>query len=193
MTVPSYATINLDACSSSLAKEINLACNTDVEKCLECGKCTGGCSNAHIFDFTPRKMIKLIRLGYENTLLHMDALWACVSCHLCVDRCPMGINTPRIIDYLREKACRLGIKPSRPEVALFYRLMLSSIAKYGRLAEVPLMLQFNMRSRQYFKDSGLGARMFCKGKLTFFPTRIKDIQQVRRLCRGYWRKEGGAT
>lgn len=181
MPVPLYTTIALDKSNPGLVQEINQACNTNVDMCLECGKCSGGCSNAHVFDFTPRKIVKLIKLGYENTLLHMEALWGCVACHLCVDRCPAGIDTPRIIDYLREKAYRQGIKPSREKVALFYELMLASIAKRGRVAELPLMINFNLRTGQYLKDASLGIRMLIKGKLNPIPARVRQISEVRSL------------
>ena len=93
---PDYRPMRLDEVDDSLQKEIRENCGVDVEKCMECGKCSGGCSNGHIFDFTPRKVIQLIKLNAEETLISMDALWICLSCHLCADRCPSGIDTPRI-------------------------------------------------------------------------------------------------
>lgn len=177
-----YTTINLDEVNPRLQEEITRTCNVEIDACMECGKCSGGCSNAHIFDFTPRKIIKMIKLGYEGTLMHMDALWTCVACHLCVDRCPAGIDIPRILDYLREKAYRKGIKPRRENVALFHELMLKSVYKRGRVAEVPLMLEFNLRSKQYLKDFSLGIKMFFKGKLwPLVGSKVKDIVEVRRL------------
>src|SRR5512137_1472423 len=89
-----------------LRQEEELACGVDLDACYECGKCSGGCSTGHHYDFTPRKIIQLVRLGAEETLLNLDALSICVSCRLCVERCPSGIDIPAIIDYLREKALR---------------------------------------------------------------------------------------
>ena len=135
----------LDSCTNySLQEEIQRNCDVNLDTCYECGKCSGGCSNGHIFDFTPRKIIQLIKLGQENTLLHMDALWICVACNICWDRCPSSINIPRIMDYLREKAHQQGITATRPQVETFHRLMLDSIYKRGRVAEVPMMIQYNL-------------------------------------------------
>lgn len=186
-----YRPMKLDQTDSSLQKEISAACRVDIDMCLECGKCSGGCSNTHIMDFTPRKIIQLIKLGKRETLLRSDALWVCVGCHLCVDRCPSGIDIPRIIDYLREQAYDRGIKPARENVALFNELMLASVYRIGRVSEAPLILKFNLRTRQYFKDAGLGGRMFLKGKLNPLIRKVKGVASLRGLFKSHPARQEG--
>lgn len=176
-----YRPMKLDRTDSSLQKEISEACRVDIEMCLECGKCSGGCSNTHIMDFTPRKIIQLIKLGKKEILLRSEALWVCVGCQLCLDRCPSGIDIPRIVDYLREQSYDRGIKPARENVALFNELMLASVYKAGRVSEALLILKFNLRSKQYFKDAGLGGRMFLKGKLNPLVPKVKGAASLRGL------------
>ncbi len=176
-----YRPLRLDQISSSLQDEIKQACGVDIEMCMECGKCSGGCSNAHIFDFTPRQIIQLVKLGDEERLLHMDALWTCVGCQLCVDRCPSHIDIPGIMDHMREKAKRKGIRAQRESIEIFHDLMLDSIRKTGRVAEAPLTIKHNLRTRQYLKDADLGRQMFFKGKLKPFSPKVKDVKQVRKL------------
>ena len=186
-----YKAVRLDETDDALAGEIKQECGVEIESCLECGKCSGGCSNVHIFDFTPRNMIQMVKLGDEDRLLHMDALWICVACQLCVDRCPSEINIPRLIDYLREKAYKMGIQPVRKNVALFHELLLESVERDGRVAETGLMLRFNLGSRQYTKDASLGRRMLFKGKLSPFPSRVKRLNQVRHIFKlAPMRREG---
>lgn len=176
-----FKAIRLDESDDRLAREIKQELGVDVEMCLECGKCSGGCSNGHIFDFTPRKIVQLIKLGDENRLLHMDALWTCVACQLCWDRCPSGINIARVVDYLREKSHKSNARATRENVARFYELMLDSIEKTGRVAETSLMFKFNLKTGQYTKDADIGVRMFLKGKLNPFPFKIKKTDQVHHI------------
>lgn len=178
MAADFYKPLRLNEINSSLQNEIKDSCDIDVELCMECGKCSGGCSNAHIFDYTPRKVVQLVKLGDEDRLLNMDALWTCVGCQLCVDRCPSHIDIPRIMDYMREKAYRKGIRAQRSSIEIFYDLMLDSIKKTGRVAEAPLTIKHNLRTRQYLKDADLGRRMFFKGKLKPFSPKVKNMKQV---------------
>ncbi|MDD2586894.1 MAG: 4Fe-4S dicluster domain-containing protein [Syntrophomonadaceae bacterium] len=185
-----FKAVKLNQLDDSLQQEIKLKCGVDVETCMECGKCSGGCSNTHIFDITPRQMIKLIKMGREEPLLSMDSLWTCVSCQLCVDRCPSRIDIPRVMDYLREKACQQGIKPTREQVKLFNELMLGSIMKTGRVEESLLAVKFNLKTGNYFKDADLGRQMFFKGKLKAFGPRVKNLKKIRQIFNDTIQKEG---
>jgi heterodisulfide reductase subunit C2 len=176
-----YTPFRLERINSPLKKELKDILGIDVDTCLECGKCSGGCSNGHVFDYTPRKIVQLVKLGAEETLMKMDALWICLSCQLCLDRCPSGIDIPRILDHLREKARRKGIPAGRPAVGLFHELMLDQIRNSGRISEVGLMLRFKAATGQYGKDARLGIRMALRGKLNPVPPSVKNVDEVRRL------------
>jgi heterodisulfide reductase subunit C len=176
-----HTSFRLERIESPLNRELKDLFGIDVDTCLECGKCSGGCSNGHVFDYTPRKIVQLVKLGAEETLLKMDALWICLSCQLCLDRCPSGIDIPRILDHLREKSRQRGIPATRPAVGLFHDLMLDQVRNSGRVSEVGLMLRFNVATGQYLKDAGLGWKMFLKGKLHPFSPSVKSVKEVRRL------------
>jgi len=85
------------------------------------------------------------------------------------------------MDYMREKARKKNVKAQRQSIEIFHDLMLDSIRKTGRVAEAPLALKHNLRTRQYLKDADLGRRMFFKGKLNPFAPKVKNVKQVQDL------------
>jgi heterodisulfide reductase subunit C len=163
-----------------LRREVELACGVDLGLCYECGKCSGGCSTGHHYDFTPRKIIQLVRLGKEDMLLNMDALSICVSCRLCVERCPSGIDIPGIIDYLRERALRQGVPPKRAKVELFNTLFLEEISRRGRVSELSLMARFKLKTSDLTSDAATGMRLFLKGKLKLLTPRVRGLSEIKK-------------
>lgn len=191
LTQSYYKTYKIDELESPMKLELKEKLGIDIEACLECGKCTGGCSNAHIFDYTPRKLVQLIKLGQEDRLYNLDALWSCVACQLCGDRCPAGIDIPRIIDYVREKAVNRGLVADGNQVKLFYDLMLESVGKTGRVAETSLMIKYNLKRGRYFSDADLGQKLFFKGKLKLLSPKVKNMAQLRHILKNVDRQREG--
>lgn len=179
--------LKINATENSFRQEVEQACGVDLDLCYECGKCSGGCSTGHHFDFTPRKIIQMIRLGDAGAvkkLLRMDALSICVSCRLCLERCPSGIDAPKIIDYLRETARRRNVPPKRPDVELFNRLFLDEIARRGRVSELSLIARFKIRTGNLWSDFGTGIRLLLRGKFNPFAPGVRRRDQVRKGLKG---------
>jgi heterodisulfide reductase subunit C2 len=167
--------------TAPLADAIREATGEDVGGCLECGKCAGGCSTGVAFDYSARQIVQLVKLGWEDELLRMDALSFCVGCGLCGDRCPAGIDVGAIVEYFRQEAHARGVPLSRAKVALFNDLFLGEIHRKGRTDEVPLLLQYNLITRDYLKDADLGVRLFFRGRLRVLRplSRVKATARIR--------------
>lgn len=68
----------------------------DLERCMQCGTCTGVCPWNQVRYFSPRAIIRLAQFGLEG--FESEDLWRCVTCNTCVIHCPRGLP---IIDILR--------------------------------------------------------------------------------------------
>ena len=48
----------------------------------------------------------------ENGIMEKDNLWLCLSCHLCVEACPMNVKVSHIIMLLKNMAVERGKVPN---------------------------------------------------------------------------------
>ncbi len=81
-------------------------CNT-ASLCYGCGSCSGVCPVEKVVDeFDPRKIVHMVGLGMEETLLSDDTIWACSQCQSCIPVCPQNVRCADIIKALRDEAVR---------------------------------------------------------------------------------------
>ena len=75
--------------------------------CYQCGVCTGACPWNLVRKFDIRRMLHQARLGLVD--FEDEDVWTCVSCRLCVQRCPQGVEMPDIMRALRRIVTELGV------------------------------------------------------------------------------------
>ena len=72
--------------------------------CYQCGTCTSTCPIARFTDvFRPNKIIQLAKLGIRG-VTHSNAVWLCVNCYSCTERCPQGVKVADIMRALKNIA-----------------------------------------------------------------------------------------
>jgi heterodisulfide reductase subunit C2 len=138
----------------------------DLLRCLQCGKCSGGCPITSETVGGPRRLIARILGGMKEEALRDPTWWYCVSCGTCATRCPVEINTYALSTTLCEMAAEEGIEASEPAIHLFEELFLKSVEKNGRVREVNAVAEFNMRSLRPFADIGIATKMAMKGVIS---------------------------
>jgi len=88
----------------------------DLEKCMQCGTCTGVCPWNLVKYFSPRGMIRLAQFGLEG--FESEDLWNCVTCNTCVINCPRGLEIIDIIRSMRMMMNETGSIPGSLKVPL---------------------------------------------------------------------------
>jgi len=83
------------------------------------------------------------------------------------------------MDKLKMIAIDKAIAPKVPEVALFNRVFLRDVNLFGRMYELGLMAEMNLRTRRPFKDLRMGWEMLRKGKLKLFPSYARYPRKVK--------------
>lgn len=168
-------------------KITDLQSHTGVEvmRCYQCGKCTAGCVLASDMNFPPGYVMRLLQTGTKENyikVLGSNSIWLCLNCENCLGRCPMEIDIPKMMDYLRTQAIKENIlHPDSKPIISFHRSFLDSIKYTGRLYEFGLIAAFKARTFRLTQDLAIAPAMYLKGKLHLLPEKIKDRRSMKRI------------
>ena len=149
--------------------------------CYQCGKCSAGCRAAYAMDLAPRQIMRSIQIGLEDVVLTCNSYWVCLQCQVCSARCPREIDIARVMESLRQMAIAKKSKPPEKEVAVFHRIFLKMIKRYGRLYEAGLAGFYNLLSKHFFANLSLVPSMLFKGKLSILPHKIKGTKKIAAI------------
>ncbi|OFX17460.1 MAG: hypothetical protein A2Z18_00825 [Armatimonadetes bacterium RBG_16_58_9] len=172
----------------------------NLSKCLQCGRCSSGCTMRVEADVLPHQLNRMVVYGLEEQLMSCKAIWTCVSCQTCVTRCPMSVDTPALIDKLRTdvsgfrlhhdsgesvdpKSRNTGAAPSEDleRIRIFNDALLGSVRRFGRTYELGLMAAYKLRARDLFSDMKKLPMMLLKGKMSILPPRTPGRNAVARV------------
>ena len=113
---------------------------TDVKKCMKCGKCSGRCPAFNDMDIKPHQFVSMLCQGKIDQLLESQAIWNCLSCMACVERCPRGVAPAAVVEAVRDTVVRMqgknGIKaediPAIVDEFIPQQLLVSAYRKYNK-------------------------------------------------------------
>ncbi len=86
--------------------EILRISGTDPKKCMKCGKCTGSCPAYDEMEYHPHQFVSMINDGKVDALLASEAVYSCLTCFACAQRCPRGVEPAKLIEAVRLLAIR---------------------------------------------------------------------------------------
>lgn len=155
--------------TASLADRVRAATGENVFLCYQCLRCTSGCPVAEYFDLTPNQVLRALQLGLDEQVLDAKTPWLCAACQTCTTRCPQELDVAGIMDALASIALEDGREPGVPEAALFNKVFLRNVDLFGRLYELGLVTEMNLRTGHPFRDVGTGLQMIRKGKMKLLP------------------------
>ena len=159
--------------STELAERIQSETGENVFLCYHCVKCTSGCPLVEHFDLAPNQIMRAAQLGMEEVIFESKSPWLCASCQTCTTRCPQGIDIARVMDFIVSEAQERGIDPKVPDVALFNKVFLRDVDILGRIWELGLTVEMNMRTGHPFKDLDLAFELFKHRKISLLPAIVR--------------------
>ncbi len=82
----------------SLSAQIALHTGVESARCYQCGKCSAGCPMATDMEYTPSMTMRMLQIEEDETdrqLLESEGIWMCLTCEMCISRCPMSVRYPQ--------------------------------------------------------------------------------------------------
>lgn len=166
-----------DAAVSGLSGEIMEATGVAASHCYQCGKCSAGCPLSEEMEYPPSYVMRMLQTGdpeLEEKILRSFTIWVCLTCEMCFARCPMSIDIPQMMDFLRQKSLKeKKVHPDARNILSFHKSFLDSIKFTGRLYEIGLLMDYKARTLKVMQDMSLAPKMLSRGKLNIFPEMIK--------------------
>ncbi|MEC4894728.1 MAG: 4Fe-4S dicluster domain-containing protein [Oscillatoria sp. PMC 1051.18] len=141
-----------------------------IAACMQCGTCSGGCTNIDRMDMSPRTLILMVQRGEWEKVLKSNALWLCTTCYICTSRCPRGVRPSDVIEAVKAIAIRQGIENDSTR---FNQIFVELVQKRGILFEPELMQKYG-GLQAMLEQAKLGIQLTLKGKMSPFPAKIKD-------------------
>lgn len=71
------------------------------QKCMQCGKCSGACPAYDAMEYHPHQFVSMVRKGNLKPLMESEAIYNCLSCFACIERCPRDVRPAKLIEAVR--------------------------------------------------------------------------------------------
>lgn len=110
-----------------------------IAACMQCGTCSGGCTNVDSMDLTPRSLVLMVQRGDWEKVIKSNTLWLCSSCYICTTRCPRGVRPSDVMEAVKAIAIRQGIEN---DATRFHKVFVEVVQKRGILFEPELIHKY---------------------------------------------------
>jgi heterodisulfide reductase subunit C len=141
-----------------------------IASCMQCGTCSGGCTNIDKMDMSPRTLVLMVQRGEWEKVLKSNALWLCSSCYICTSRCPRGVRPSDVIEAVKAIAIREGIENDSTR---FNQIFVELVEKRGILFEPELMQKYGGIAAM-LEQAELGIKLVLRGKMSPLPEKIQE-------------------
>ena len=118
-----------------MVQEIQRITGINPRKCMRCGKCSAACPAYGEMEF-----VAMIERGALEELMASRAIWNCLSCMACLERCPRSVEPARLVEAARLLVIRQAGKnhllpdqiPAMLDSEIPQQALVSALRKYGK-------------------------------------------------------------
>jgi len=166
-----------------------------ISECLQCGTCSSTCPVSLYMDYTPRKLMAMVKAGFKDEALRSHTIWLCSSCYSCTVMCPAQIKITDVMYSLKRMAIEEGIYPKRFPTPVLAQAMADIISRNGRNSEMGVVMEMCLKTNPMglLKMAPMGMALLQRGRMEikdfFHRDKIKNRKQLQALVKGLKVKE----
>jgi quinone-modifying oxidoreductase, subunit QmoC len=162
--------------------------------CIQCGTCSGICPMSTYMDYTPRRIVAMIRAGFKQDVLKSHTTWLCASCYACTVECPKGVKITDVMYACKRMAIKEGVYPKGFPIPVLSRVFYNEVENMGRSNEVPIIIKLYLKTKPWemLKMTGLGIKLFLRGRMGLKMESIKKKDELKKIL-SYFEKESKPT
>jgi quinone-modifying oxidoreductase subunit QmoC len=151
--------------------------------CIQCGTCGATCPLSYYMDYTPRRVIAMVREGFKEEALNSFTIWLCASCYSCTVQCPRQIHITDVMYTLKREAIKHGVYPKRYPIPVLARGFFDIVRNNGRNSELWLLVRLYLQTNIFkmFQNTTLGLKLILRGRMSFRQEKIRQKEQLRKL------------
>ena len=117
-----------------MVQEIQRITGINPRKCMRCGKCSAACPAYGEMEYHPHQFVAMIERGALEELMASRAIWNCLSCMACLERCPRLVEAARLL--VIRQAGKNHLLPDQIPAMLDSEIpqqaLVSALRKYGK-------------------------------------------------------------
>ncbi len=162
--------------------QIEALSGQNLNLCFQCSKCSAGCPLAYEMDLKPAQVMHSIRLGRRDSVLNSRAIWLCVACETCTERCPQGVDPAAAMNAARLMALRAGLEPGVREVGVYYKGFVTNMRMNGKIHDASLVAINRLVSGRLFDELPLAWKLLLRGRIKPPPLPLRGAR-FRRMYR----------
>ncbi len=152
-------------------------------ECIQCGTCSSTCPVSLYMDYTPRKLMAMIKAGFKEDALRSVTIWICSSCYSCTVMCPAEIKITDVMYSLKRMAIQEGVFPKRFPTPVLAKEMTNIITNEGRNSELWVILKMLLKTNPFklLSMASIGLSLFMKGRMGLKKESIEKKNELKSL------------
>ncbi|MCI0449865.1 MAG: 4Fe-4S dicluster domain-containing protein [Chlorobi bacterium] len=172
-------------------KIAEIAYGEKLYSCIQCGTCSATCPVSHYMDYTPRKIIQMVREGFKEEVLSSSTVWLCASCYSCTVECPKGIKITDVMYALKREAISSAYHSKHFPASVLANSFFKQVLDHGRNSEGPLLLKMYLKTNPFMliKNMKLGFKLWKTGRLSLKTEKIKNKRNLNKLLKNIEKAE----